>query len=227
MLQYFQEVAYPAAAAYVQDYLYPRFLEMVRVPLDQKEVIWALAPLVITLLLIQMYFGRHRHEELGWESAYGNSIVLIFVTVDLMRHIISRYGYEAILVVGGEAFYKSVIVGGVLLVAISLFFIDFFHSISKRISFFLSSTLVIVFFAFLATISVYSHIPFDRHTAVTVVLLFVVLYLFFKIFRSIVPPSPEAEEFLEKKHRERLEKFLKKEQKLKDHIKVLKEKIEF
>ena len=226
-MNYLTEILFPSLAAYFQEFVMPRFLEMVRVPLDHKEVFWSLIPLIITLLLVQLYFGRNRQEELGWESAYSNSIILIFVAADLVKHIIARYGYPAVLELWSEAFYKGLIVLAVLFGAVCLFFIDYFHSISKRISFFLSSSLVIVFLAFLAIISVYSDITFDYHTLVATLLFFFVLCIFFKIFRNIVPPSPEAELFLEKKYLERREKLREKEKKLKEHIQIIKKKIGF
>ena len=226
-MRYIGEVAIPFLVDYFKTTLIPRFLEIVRVPYDHHEVLWAIAPLVITLFLVQIYFGRHRQEELGWESAYGNSVVLIFVVVDLVRYLIQRYGFYAVIQFGNEAFYKLVIVAVIFFVAISLFFIDFFHSLSKRISFFLSSALFIVFVAYLAIVSIYSDIIFDRHTAITAILFFVALYTFFAFFRWLVPPSPEAELYLEQRHAQHKEWLLHKEKELKDHIQSIKEKIGF
>ncbi len=224
---YIGETAVPFIVDYFKTIIIPRFLEIARVPYDHHEVLWAIAPLAITLLLVQIYFGRHKQEELGWESAYGNSIVLIFVVVDLIRHLIQRYGFDAVIQSGNEAFYKLIIVAVIFTIAIILFFIDFFHSISKKISFFLSSSLFIVFVAYLAIVSVYSDITFDRHTLITAILFFIVLYIFFNIFRWLVPPSPEAERYLEERHAQHKEWLSHKEEELKHHIKSIKEKIGF
>ena len=41
----------------------------------------------VVTLIMTLYFGRHRDEELGWNTAFGNSLTLLFVSIDLFRYI--------------------------------------------------------------------------------------------------------------------------------------------
>lgn len=222
---YFLDVLIPTTAQYFREHIVPRFLEMVSVPSRQKEALWAIIPLLVTLFLVQVYFGRHRDEEIGWNTAFGNCIVLIFVTANLMRFLYQKEGIRAILTLGEPAFYRGLMIVVVLLLAVALFFIDFFHSLSKRISFFLSSSVFITFAAFIVVIGVYSDIPLDKDTFITTVLFFIVVWVFFMFFRSTIPPSENAEKFLEEKERERKYKILEKERKIKEELHIIKEKI--
>lgn len=208
---------------YWDEYVFPRFLEMVNLPYENKEILWAIAPLIVTLFLVQIYFGRNRNEELGWNTAYANCIMLIFVAFNLANHVYNAYGYEKI--ISGIAWYKSAIVILVGLLGMNLLFIDFFHSISKRISFFLSDSLTITFLAYIAIIGVYSDVPLDRHTFVASLFFFIVLYVFFKLLRSVIPPSEEGLNYLREKQLEKQKKILEKKMKIEHEIAIIKEKI--
>tara|TARA_Y100000310_G_scaffold343027_1_gene448804 strand:- start:2162 stop:2887 length:726 start_codon:yes stop_codon:yes gene_type:complete len=190
---------------YLITIIIPRFLEMVVVPVQRKEALEIIIPLIITLFLVQTYFGRHKEEKLGWNTAYGNCIVLLFVTANLINYIYNTYGLEGLQILGGVAFYKSLAAVGLGLIALCLLFIDFFHSIDRRISFFLSSSIFITVIAFVSIVLVYSEIPFDKTTLSTSIFILFVLVAFFELFRYIIPPSLEAERYLEKRRRIREE----------------------
>src|SRR3989344_6799585 len=65
----------------------PRIIEIIEKPVLQKDILWIIAPLLITLLLIQVYFGRYKNEEIGWNTAFSNSVSLVWVTTTLFRFI--------------------------------------------------------------------------------------------------------------------------------------------
>ena len=46
----------------------------------------------VIISIVAFYFGKYHEEELGWNTAVGNSLVLLFVAMDLLRHI---YNLEA------------------------------------------------------------------------------------------------------------------------------------
>ena len=59
-------------------------------PFNFPDMIWVAAPLLISLIMIELYFGRYSSEELGWNSAISNSLVLIFVALDLFRKVFDK-----------------------------------------------------------------------------------------------------------------------------------------
>ena len=52
---------------------------LIKAPATNPQMIWITVPLVITTLLMTFYFGKHIKEQLGWNTALGNSVVLFFV----------------------------------------------------------------------------------------------------------------------------------------------------
>src|SRR3989344_6391980 len=65
----------------------PRIIEIIEKPVLQKDILWIIAPLLITLLLIQVYFGRYKNEQIGWNTAFSNSISFLWVTTTLVRYL--------------------------------------------------------------------------------------------------------------------------------------------
>lgn len=206
----------------VWDYLltqtYPRVIELVEAPVFRKEMLWIVVPLVLTLFLIQVYFGRHREEELGWNTAYGNAIALIFVSVSLVRYLFERYGSDAIFNVGQPQFSKFLIVVVLFGIAFDLMLIDFTHSISKRFAFFISNSAVVTTAAYSAIVLVHTDVPMDKHTAWAVFALFFLVYIVTALIKWIIPPSEEAREYLTEKSIKRRRLLQKRKKEISEYI---------
>lgn len=215
-----------ALFTYFRDAVYPRFLDIVTAPRDHLQMLWLIAPLLITAFLIEVYFGRHKEEELGWNTAYGNSIVLIFTTVNLFYYLYRTYGYQALISLEGSVFYKSLFVLVGFLYAFILLTIDFTHALNKKIAFFLSSSITVSVFSFIAIVLIYAGIPFDITTLVTALCIFLLVYLFFVVFRSIIPPTSEAALFLQQQTMRKMEEKQRKRLEYQYNMKKLEETVQ-
>ena len=195
------------AKDYFLSEIFPRFLEMIFVTIQKKETLEILIPLLITLFLIQLYFGRNKDEQIGWNTAYANCIVLLFVTAHLGTYVYEQYGLDAFYNLGSTAYYKTLFVLILGLVALSLMFLDYFHSIDERFSFLMSSSIFIDVISFIGIVLVYSSIEFDWITLYASIFIFLLVIVFFKILRALVPPSESAEKYLEEKEEEKEERL--------------------
>lgn len=136
---------------------YQRFVDIIQAPLNFPDMFWILAPQLATLILMEFYFSRYSKEKLGWSSAFGNSLVLIFVSVDLVRFMVNNaliYDFT----------HRHVVIAVVILEGALLMFVDFYHLLPKELAWGVSSKLPINFIAAAAIILVYSDIPFDLIT---------------------------------------------------------------
>ncbi len=173
---YFKEVFVPDALQ--------RFVDLVTAPAKVPEMIWIVVPLVVSLLVMTIYFGRYAKEELGWNTAVGNTLVLIFVSVDLLRHLYNNPHIESSIDAGGFAVpIKTVVALLLLFEGFMLLYSSFFHWMPKKIAFFITSSLPVNLTAYVAIAIVYSNIPFDWITIAAAVILFVLLFIFFKLFK--------------------------------------------
>ena len=170
-----------------------RFFLLLNAPLNYQDMIWILTPLIITLLLVEFYFGRYVQEEFGWHTAFTNSLVLIFVSLNLAQHL-----YQQDLLV--TDLVKTAIIIGVFVEGIILSFIDFFHILPKRFAYQFSSAIPINFIAYMAIILVYTNIPIDYITGIAFFVIFAMLSTLIaiihiiepKVRTTLNPPEPEA-----------------------------------
>lgn len=173
---------------YLRNVLLPlvleRFNELVSAPLNHPDMIWIVAPMVLIVLSMNFYFGRHHNEELGWNTAFGNSLVLVFVSVDLVRfmyHMAEPVGWRNFLANPVE----SLVVVGVGVEGLLLYFTNYLHALPKKLSFWVGSALPVNLQAYIAIAIVYTEIPFDGVTMTAAVLLFFALFFVLKTLRGL------------------------------------------
>lgn len=167
--------------------LYERFVEIILAPVQYKEMIWILTPLLVSLLLMEFYFKRYKEEELGWNTAFGNSLVLIFVSLDLLRLLYNKGMLEYVTL-------ESALAIAVVLLGLTLTILTFFHALPKETAFGLSSRLPINMIAYLAIVIIYAGIAIDVYTAVAAVLFSTFIGAILRLISWLIPESGEIPE---------------------------------
>ncbi len=172
-LEYTKNVFLPSVAH--------RFVDLISAPYHYPEMIWMVVPLIFILLIMEFYFGRYKKEELGWNTAVGNSAVLIFIAIDLFRHLQSNWPEDALFSIMGTPIPTKIFVTFIIaLEGVTMLFADFFHFIPKKIAFFLCSALPVNLQAYIALVIVYSdNIPLDLVTISAAIIMFILLLLLF------------------------------------------------
>ena len=165
-----------------------RVREIIKAPATNINMIWIVTPLLITLLVMTFYFGRYITEELGWNTAVGNSLVLLYTSMDLLRYIFNGVG-----VVGGFAAFdnfaldplKTIIAIAVGCFGLFLMFSNFIHALPKKLAFFVSSPLPINLTAYLAIAITYTNIAFDYITIIAAIFIFICLYIIITFIKMV------------------------------------------
>lgn len=168
-----------------------RFLELVTAPYHHKNMIWIVLPLFIGLLLMQLYFGRYRKEELGWNTAVANSTALVFVSVDLVRQIYLSAAPTNVIAFIFENLLHLLVVLVIALWGAWLMFGEFFHLLPKKLAFFISSSLPTAIISYVAIVVIYTKLPIDFATFLAAILLLIVLAMLFWIIRMLEPAAKE------------------------------------
>ncbi|MBD3249893.1 hypothetical protein GF336_07640 [Candidatus Woesearchaeota archaeon] len=176
-------------AAKIADLTLSRLVELIRAPVDHSELLWIVIPLAATLVLMELYFGRYKEEELGWNTAVGNSMILIFVAMDLFRHLWEHTIDPNILNILLTHTTKTILILFLALGSLWLLIADFFHFLPKSIAFMLSSSIPIKVIAYVTIVLVYTNIPFDWGTLAASVALFAILFVIFKLIQFFIPIS--------------------------------------
>ena len=175
-----------------------RTLDIIKQPLIHKEMLWILLPLLVTLLIMEIYFGRYKREELGWNSAVSNSLVLFFVGMNLASFLYANNLLVGLRNIQPEfidiAIKKTLITLVIVLESIFLVTLDFFHLVPKSVAFGVSSETMMNYVGILSIILVYSNAAIDLITVPAILLIFIVFVLFFWTIRFIEPKVLEEEE---------------------------------
>ncbi len=173
-----------------------RIIEIFNQPAINKEMLWILLPLLTALFLLELYFGKYK-EELGWNSAVSNALVLFFVGMNLCAFLYSRNQLVGFTLVSPEiltiAIKKSLIAFIIVLESVFLIVLNFFHAVSKKFAFGISSALIMNYLGVISVILIYSNIGIDMITVPAILLLFILLVIFFWIIQTLTPKTKELE----------------------------------
>ena len=168
-----------------------RLLDLVIAPVHNPSMLWAAVPLLASLIIITMYYARYPQEEQGWESAVGNTLVLVFVSIDLIRYVYQNPQVEDIVRVAGIPLpMKTFAAALVLLEGFSLLVITYNHMLTKRTMHAVTSPLPVNLTAYVAMSVVYSDIPLDLTTLLAALALFIVAYIPIRLATKGMPKLP-------------------------------------
>lgn len=158
--------------------------ELLWVPFVMPEIWWVITPLLVLMVITTLYFAEHPWEKIGWNTALTNSTVLVFIGIDLLRHIY-HYIIPPTLLFFLQYPYRSVIVLIVMLEGVLLSMTAFRHAISERWMFFIASPLIVNTQALVVVILVYSRVRLTLYTLLAMVVVFFVIYAAFLLLRII------------------------------------------
>ncbi len=145
------------------------------------EVFWSVLPLALATIFIVTYFSRYEDEGAGWNTYLSNSLVLIFVSMNLFRYI-----YQ--LDLGGidnfiHYYQKSVATVFLLLIGSFLVRINFGHVFPEKFAKYLSSIVTINLIAYVIILFVFSTKAFSWIIFISLLLIITILSLIFELIK--------------------------------------------
>lgn len=163
-----------------------RIFDIIKAPFLQPEMLWIIVPVVASMLFMAYYFGKYKKEELGWNTAFGNTIVLLFACVDLFRHLYGNglLGFNV----------QTMLVTAVLLEGLVLMLLNFLHALPKAFAFGISSGVTVNIIVLSLIILIYSGLPLNPITALAIVAIAVVLVIIMRLIQLLQWGEEEEEE---------------------------------
>jgi hypothetical protein len=180
-------MAIPAAATLFAKQVGVRILEVMAAPFKHSEMFWILTPMLLAMILMSLYFGRYKKEELGWNTAFGNSMVLIFASVDMLRY---QYNKGALFSLNPY----TVIALAIVIEGFFLTFFTFFHLLPKSWAFSVASGVTINVVVLFALILIYGQVPIDGITAVAALILAMGVVLLIRVVQIMEPEAIDDDE---------------------------------
>jgi hypothetical protein len=183
---------------------FSRFWDLISAPFAHSHMQWIIFPLLLTFILTEFYFFRHTDEELGWNAALVNSLVLVFIAIDLTKTVFeNKTPLEVLSLFGqslttGEYFSMFLVITFIGGLGFALAIINYFHLLPRKFAYLLSSHPPINFIAYFAIVQVYSEkagdpVPLDMYTVIAATLLFTLVALaIFAVQRMIGTKDPRT-----------------------------------
>ncbi len=157
-----------------------RTMELVLAPLDQQDMLWTAIPLLIATLFMTLYFGRYKKEELGWNTAFGNTMVFLFVAISIIRKMYEQGGsFDNLFSSNLYTVLSLCLIGGGIL----LMLFTYFHLLPKRFAFFIFSAPPINVTVYVIMAIVYADVIPDSITVLAAVVLLILILLVAKILQ--------------------------------------------
>jgi len=146
-------------------------LEFFRAPVEHPEILPSILPIVGGLIVIELYFGKHKQETLGWNTSVGNAV--IWVTTGLNLYLTEQMTQP-------ELYATYTLIGLGLLVGYK----NFFHQWSSSVAFFISSSGIVYTLAYILVVMVKTDLVPDQQTLEAAAVFFVVANIGFKILQG-------------------------------------------
>lgn len=171
-----------------------RYIDLLAAPVRYSGMLWIILPLVVTIFVMELYFGIHAGEHEGWDSAVGNSLFLILVGFDLFRQVLrGAFAIPSWSVIRDSPFLFG-IAGLVTALGLLMLILTFLHAVPRKLAFSISSILPVNLFAYVSIILVYTNlpgqlegIPIDGLTVIAAIALLLSLLTLFGLLHLVLP----------------------------------------
>ncbi|MFH2023198.1 MAG: hypothetical protein ABIJ10_02685 [Candidatus Micrarchaeota archaeon] len=168
-----------------------RLIVLVQAPLLDQQMLWTAAPLVIATLFMTLYFGKYKQEELGWNTAFGNTMVFLFISINIIYYMLSSSNGSWSDLMANNLFLTTTMAlfGG----AITLMAITYYHLLPKKVAFFLFSAPPVNVSVYVIMTIVYTGVPADIITLGAAILLFVLIFVFLRVIQMLEHMASQPE----------------------------------
>ena len=167
-----------------------RFFEFFVQPFRDSDLIWMIIPLVGIIIVMEIYWIRHKHEDIGWNTVAANSLVLVFISMDLFRFL-SRKNSLTFIQVGTYGFSASILILICLFVGLMMFLLNFTQFWPKFLAYNFSSVFAVNILAYILVVVIYSSMPLDIITFFAGIAFFLLLNFIFLVIRKFYPSNSE------------------------------------
>jgi len=189
----------------VPENTWTRFVELLQAPLAEPNMLWFAIPLIIATIMMALYFGRYRKEELGWNTAFANAMVFIFVSIDIIRRMYeSSQPYSWLNIVDNPLYLMiTIALSGFGIISM---LVIYYHLLPKQITFRLFSNLPVNIAIYVLMCVVYAGVTLDKFTVLAGILLFLVVWVILKFLQFLQKLSGRRHEEAENGSWEKEEK---------------------
>ncbi|WP_414838212.1 hypothetical protein ACK3SF_02320 [Candidatus Nanosalina sp. VS9-1] len=163
-------------ASFINPEIVERVLVFIKTPVQNTEILPNVLPLILGLIVMELYFGKHKKESLGWNTAEGNAI--IWLSTGLSLYFTPALGQM-------ETYAVYALIGIGFFVA----YMDFFHKWPSTVAFVISSSALVYTLAYTLVIVIKAPLPMNMVTYQAAGIFFVGVNILFKFIQGLETDS--------------------------------------
>jgi len=168
------------------DNLLAGFSEIFSSPLKDPSIWWLLAPIILFWFVIEIYFGRHKKEKLGWNTALGNGLSMFWIVVISLKVLFEgQFGLHNL--------GKLVFVIFIALYSTFIIFVSFTHKIKENLFFLVASPTAVYYLSGIAILWIYNLLAMSIWVITDLIIIYMAILVFEAILKKAIPPAAEAE----------------------------------
>lgn len=149
--------------------------EFALAPMRYPEILPTVLPLIVGAVVIELYFGKHTNEELGWNTSVGNAIV--WVTTGMAMYLTSN--------LTTQEKYATV---GLIGLGLGVAYLDFYHKWSSTVAFIASSSGLVYSLTYIFVVAVKTEMALNMTVLKGAVVFLVAVMAGFEIIKSFETP---------------------------------------
>jgi hypothetical protein len=148
-------------------------------PLNYPEIVPTVLPLIVGAVIIELYFGKHPEEQLGWNTSVGNAVIWSVISLNLLitmdLSIIERQAVYGFMTAGAFVTYM-----------------DFYHRWPPAIAYTVSSAGIVYSLAYILVVMVKADLAFTETGLKAAAVFFIAVNMGFKLIQGFERPAQES-----------------------------------
>lgn len=151
-------------------------LDILYAPLQHPEIVPTILPLLLGFIVMELYFGKHVEEKLGWNTSVGNAVIWVATGVTIM-------------ITENLSTFESRAAGALVLLGASVTYLDFFHKWPEGVAFMVSSSGIVYSLAYVFVVMVKTSISFTSTNLKAAALFIIALNGLFTLIQFFETPA--------------------------------------
>ncbi|MBW2984292.1 hypothetical protein KY361_04205 [Candidatus Woesearchaeota archaeon] len=147
---------------------------------------WYLAPVILLWIALEIYFGKYKKEQLGWNTSLGNAVTLTWISVESMRFLFETQP--------GNFWFRFGIIMAIMFYALLIIYFSFSHKISAKATYTLASPNAIYFLCMVTILWGHGALKLTEWVLLDLVILYIILLILFGFIRMILPEAKKEKE---------------------------------
>lgn len=152
-------------------------IEFALAPLKHPDIVSSVLPLILGAIIIELYFGKHEQEVLGWNTSVGNAVIWISTGINLILN-------SAL-----ESFAEKIVVYFILLTGLFIAYMDFFHKWKPAVAFRVSTPDIIYPLGYVTVVIVKTDVQVTDMSLKAGLAFIITSFVVFRILRFFETPA--------------------------------------